>query len=69
MHRRPITKFHPALEQFEEKQLLSTGALASHRGEATVETPALAAEAAKQQSQLPTKFLAFRITNTSQAQI
>ena len=65
MHRRPITKFHPVLEQFEEKQLLSAGALASHPREARAETRALAVETEKQQSQLPTKFLAFRVTNTS----
>jgi hypothetical protein len=65
MHRRPIAKFQPALERFEEKQLLNVGPLSEHGASFEAHTRDLAALADKPQHQLPTQFLAFRVTNTS----
>ncbi len=65
MHRRPITRFQPPLERFEEKQLLNVGPLLEHVALVAAHTRALAALADEPQHQLPTKFLAFRVTNTS----
>jgi hypothetical protein len=53
MRRRPTARFRPALEQFENKQLLSASLVSHH-----------AATAHKSQSSVPTHFLAFRVTNT-----
>jgi hypothetical protein len=76
MPRRPITAFHPDLERFEAKQLLSAAASAAHvahLGRASgplvahtaEESPAHAAarNTSGKRSSLPTHFLAFRITN------
>jgi hypothetical protein len=64
MPRRAITRFHPTLEQCEQKQLLSAGALATHSGTAAAHPRALAATTDKSRPELPTRFLAFRVTNT-----
>ena len=64
MHQRPNTKFHPTLEQFEQKQLLSAGVLLSHPGRNIADAHASAAKLDKP-PELPTKFGAFRVTNTS----
>lgn len=60
MRRRRTTAFHPDLERFEARQLLSAGAPA-----AQVVTPAGAAATADAgtPSKLPHQFLAYRITN------
>jgi hypothetical protein len=50
MRRRRTTAFHPGLERFEARQLLSAGASAAR-------------EAARAPAPLPTQFLAYRITN------
>ena len=58
MRRRPIRAFHPDLERFEAKQLLSAGATAAaHAASATH------AARADKRSSLPTQFIAYRITN------
>ena len=36
MRRRPVTKFRPALEQFENKQLLSASPLTAHAASASM---------------------------------
>jgi hypothetical protein len=50
MRRRRTTAFHPGLERFEARQLLSAGASAAQ-------------EAARTPASLPKQFLAYRITN------
>ena len=66
MRRRPITKFRPALEQFEDKKLPSAGALttpaAAHAG-----ARASQANGDKAATGLPHGFLGFRVTNPSAA--
>ena len=53
------------LSGFEEKQLISAGHLTEHIGSATAHARTQAVEANTLQHHLPTKFLAFRVTNTS----
>jgi hypothetical protein len=65
MHPRPSKKILPELECLEEKQLLSSGALALHAADATSKARTLVADTARAHHQKPTKFLAFRVTNTS----
>jgi hypothetical protein len=66
MHRRPITKNRPGFERLEDKQLLSAGTLASHSaGVHIAEARPLAVDSQKPHDQKPTKFLAFRVTNTA----
>ncbi len=65
MHRRPITRIRPGFERLEDKRLLSAGTFASHAaGEHFAETRALAIDTHQAHDQKPTKFLAFRVTNT-----
>lgn len=64
MRRRPSMRFQPTLEPFEPKQLLSAGALASHAAIIKGDSPSLAAKTDNSHSSLPTRFLAFRVTNT-----
>ena len=60
--RRRTTSFHPDLERFEARQLLSSAAPAAHV--APLEgSPAAHAQAPAARSQRPTQFLAYRITN------
>jgi hypothetical protein len=76
MRRRRTTAFHPALERFEAKQLLSAGTsaaglvpLAGGPGEATVHPAATSGaqravgDTSGSHSSLPKEFLAYRITN------
>ena len=64
MRRRPTVKFHPALEQFEAKQLMSAGTLAGQTSTATMHTQSVAANSDKSPAALPHRFLGFRVTNT-----
>ena len=78
MRRQRLPRFRPDLERLEAKQLLSASPLTPHVAhiEADSKPPALhsavrleghraAAELARKRTALPTRFLAFRITNTS----
>jgi len=78
MHRQRLTRFRPDLERLEGKQLLNASPLTPRVApiEADSKPPVLhlaarleghraATELAKKQSTLPTRFLAFRITNPS----
>jgi len=64
MRGRSSTRYQPALETFEPRQLLSAGALANHGAAKTGQAHSLAASTDNSHSHLPTKFLAFRVTNT-----
>jgi hypothetical protein len=65
MPRRTTTKIRLSFERLEEKQLLSAGASISHAVTThAAERRALAVDARKAHDQKPTKFLAFRVTNT-----
>jgi hypothetical protein len=59
--RRRTTAFHPGLERFEARRLLSTGASAAHV--AQIEGSSGVHGASGASSSLPTQFLAYRITN------
>ncbi len=65
MRQRPIQAFHPDVERFEARQLLSVGTVAevvkSHPAE-TSGAGAAAGEAASKPTSLPKSFLAYRIT-------
>ncbi len=73
-HRRILT-YHPDLQRFEAKQLLSAGTLAAHvdqlggpavfmgHAAATSGAPGAAGDASGARSTLPTQFLAYRLTN------
>jgi hypothetical protein len=78
MHQERLPRFRPDLERLEAKQLLSASPLTPHVAhiEAGPNPPALhsavrleghraAAELTSNRTTLPTRFLAFRITNTS----
>jgi hypothetical protein len=65
MRARPITKFHPDLEQFEQKQLLSASALTQHRAQAKAESQTASTQTVVSESTLPHGFLGFRVTNPS----
>ncbi len=67
MRRRPRTKFHPALDQFEEKQLLHASPLTSHAAEVKADRHSAAAQADASFAHLPHGFLGFRVTNPSVA--
>ncbi len=64
MRRRRIMRFHPALEQFEAKQLLSAGPLPGH-ATTTAHASSLAASTDRFEKPLPHTFLGFRVTNPS----
>lgn len=61
MRRRPIMKFHPALEPLEVKQLLS----ASSVTHATVHAQSAATKTHESRRSLPHSFFGFRVTNPS----
>ena len=63
--RRPIMKFHPALDPFEAKQLLSASPVTTHAAAVTAHAQTAAATAAESQRPLPHSFLGFRVTNPS----
>jgi hypothetical protein len=74
MRQRQTLKFRPAFERLDQKQLLSAGGLTSlaHSSRTSALHPLDRARAhgkdgdlARAQAGLPTRFLAFRITNTS----
>jgi hypothetical protein len=67
MRRRPIKEFRPALDSFEERQLLSAGALASHAAQVKAERQSSSAQADASGAKLPHGFLGFRVTNPSAA--
>ena len=75
-------KFHPGLEQFEQKRLLTSSPLASHvaglapnsnasalHSAAMTTSAGTAVDLAGKRSTLPTRFLAFRITNPTVQQV
>ncbi len=72
MRLRAFRKFHPDLESLEAKQLLNATPLAAHAAKidarhsvATSAASVQAADIASRRTSLPTRFLAFRITNPS----
>ena len=74
MHGRRLARFRPGLEPFEAKQLLSASPLTPGVSHIDAETKApvvdsemhdAAAELAAKRTTKPTRFLAFRITNTN----
>jgi hypothetical protein len=78
MQRRRLPRFRPGLERLDAKQLLSASPLTSHvahrevdakasalHSAATPEGHGAAAELARERSAPPTRFLAFRVTNTN----
>jgi hypothetical protein len=68
MRRRPITTFHPDVERFEAKQLLSAaGAPAAHAAEVSAAHRDLAHAAAK--STRSAGYLAYRITNPTNGMV
>lgn len=65
MHRRRITTVRPDLERLEDKQLLNAGSAATHvLSHHAIKAPAVAVGDHESAKQKPTKFLAFRVTNT-----
>ena len=65
MRSRPKIKFQPTVDPLEARQLLSATASLAHDASTPVHTHSLVADAAKKtHSTVPTKFLAFRVTNT-----
>ena len=65
MRHRPIKRTRLELERLEEKQLLSAGASTVQTGLPAVEAHTAVHEMANPHHQEPTRFLAFRVTNTS----
>ncbi len=65
MRRRPIMKFHPALDPFEAKQLLSVGPVTTHAAAVAAHAQSAAATTAASQRRLPRSFFGFRVTNPS----
>ncbi len=65
MGRQSTMKMCPALERLEDKQLLSAASLVYEGGHTTAASLILAVSSDTSSSHLPTKFLAFRVTNPS----
>lgn len=65
MRPRSRSRIRPAFEKLETKELLSAGALVAASGQRSGASLALTADAEASSSHLPTKFLAFRVTNPS----
>jgi hypothetical protein len=66
MHRRrPDARFQPALERFEQRQLLSASPVTHHLAARGAHQALAVARTEKPQPPLPTHFLAFRVTNPS----
>jgi hypothetical protein len=63
MRQRPIKAFHPDLERFEAKQLLSVGASTSAVAHAHPAETSTTGDAASKPTSLSKSFLAYRITN------
>ena len=64
MRTRPIKIIRPELEQLEAKQLLSVSGVPIHAAHRSEKVHALAVTSAVADHKQPTKFLAFRVTNT-----
>ena len=72
MRQRPVMKFHPGLEQFEEKQLLSASPIAAHGANHVAETSATAKSRHVPGSlhlKQGTGYFAYRITNPTYREV
>src|SRR5690349_21351114 len=61
--RRRTTAFHPGLERFEAKRLLSAGTSGAHAASLLAGGAGAAGSISGAATSLPTQFLAYRITN------